>query len=143
MPQYGLSPLFCSPQVRSASQRPETAHAPCLASQDRIADVTALKKKPRINGALRYCAETGGVLFRDFSDSTDWRPPHPANNYTPEFSFVKLTIRYLYITFCYLSAMQRKCPPRQHFFPKETDGTVTKVQQKRAGSYLPALVLVS
>ena len=66
------------------------------------------KKKPRLDRGFKLFAETGGVLFRDFWDQTDWRPSHPAIHYTEEFLFVKLTIRYLYITICYWSHYNRK-----------------------------------
>src|ERR1017187_6226950 len=42
----------------------------------------------------------GAVLFRDFQGSANWRPPHPGDHYTEELWFVKLTIRYMYITVC-------------------------------------------
>jgi len=48
----------------------------------RAAGAVAQKKSPA-SGAPRYCAETGGVLFRDFGVAPDLRPAPPMDSILP------------------------------------------------------------
>src|SRR6185437_2974856 len=90
--------------VQSAAPLP--AISPCAASYvKRLAGHSARRSesepasavKRQIGGEKKSPAErgfkvlrgNGGVLFRDFWGLANWRPPHPGDKYTAEFSFVK------------------------------------------------------
>jgi len=101
-------------------------------------------------------------LFRDFEGSANWRPPHPDSHYTLEFWFVKLTIRYIYITHRHLPGSRSQAfaprrsgrrsgrrsaglsPTRVGVVPGRTRGTgrppkaLPGAPNEKAGSILPA-----